>query len=91
MVRKKGKDRDRERLKIDMQFQVHTADDDKILRCGKSYGGEYTSGASMPEKRRIIFKVKKIAETIMSAQCSWHQQNINKNMSICQRLLSTLL
>ena len=28
MVRKKGKDRDHERLKIDMQFQVHTADDD---------------------------------------------------------------
>ena len=61
MVRKKGKDRDR--LKIDMQFPVHTADDDKLLRCGKSYGGEYTPGASMPEKRRITFKDKKIAET----------------------------
>ena len=70
MVRKKGKDRDCEQLKIDMQFQVHTADDDKILCCGKSYGGEYTPGASMPEKRRITFKDKKIAETIMSAQCS---------------------
>ena len=68
MVRKMRKDRDR--LKIDMQFQVHTADDDKILHCGKSYGGEYTPGASMPEKRRITFKDKKIAETIMSAQCS---------------------
>ena len=66
MVRKKGKDRDRERLKIDMQFQVHTADDDKLLRCGKRYGGEYTPGASMPEKRRITFKDRKIAETIMS-------------------------
>ena len=64
MVRKTRKDRDR--LKIDIQFQVHTADDDKILRCGKSYGGEYTPGASMPEKRRITFKDKKIAETIMS-------------------------
>ena len=64
MVRKTRKDRDR--LKIDMQFQVHTADDDKILRCGKSYGGEYTPGALMPEKRRITFKDKKIAETIMS-------------------------
>ena len=52
-----------DRLKIDMQFQVHTADDDKILRCGKSYGGEYTPGALMPEKRRITFKDKKIAET----------------------------
>ena len=39
MVRKKGKDHDRERLKIDMQFQVHTVDDDKMLRCGKRYGG----------------------------------------------------
>ena len=53
-----------------MQFQVYTADDDKLLCCGKRYGGKYTPGASMPEKRRIIFKVKKIAETIMSAQCS---------------------
>ena len=61
MVRKSRKERDR--LKIDMQFQVHTADDDKILRCGKSYGGEYTPGASMPEKRRITFKDKKIVET----------------------------
>ena len=46
-----------------MQFQVHTADDDKFLRCGKSYGGEYTPGASMPEKRRITFKDKKVAES----------------------------
>ena len=38
-------------------------DDDKLLCCGKSYGGEYTPGASMPEKRRITFKDKKIAET----------------------------
>ena len=42
---------------------MHTADDDKILRCGKSYGGEYTPGASMPANRRITFKDKKIAET----------------------------
>ena len=61
MVRKSRKEHDR--LKIDMQFQVHTVDDDKILHCGKSYGGEYTPGASMPEKRRITFKDKKIAET----------------------------
>ena len=61
MVRQSRKERDQ--LKIDMQFQVHTADDDKILRCGKCYGGEYTPGASMPEKRRITFKDKKIAET----------------------------
>ena len=61
MVRKSRKERDR--LKIDMQFQVHTADDDKILRCGKSYGGEYTPGSSMPANRRITFKDKKIAET----------------------------
>ena len=46
-----------------MQFQVHTADDDKVLRCGKSYGVVYTPGTSMPEKRRITFKDKKIAET----------------------------
>ena len=64
MVKKKTR-KDHDRLKIDMQFQVHTADDDKMLRCGKSYGGEYTPGASMPEKRRITFKDKKIAETCL--------------------------
>ena len=63
-----------------MQFQVHTADDDKILHCGKSYGGEYTPGASMPEKRRITFKDKKIAETIMSAQCSCQQNCCEKHV-----------
>ena len=63
MVRKKGKDRDRERLKIDMQFQVHTADDDKMLRCGKHYGGEDASGSSIPANRKITFKDKKIVET----------------------------
>ena len=46
-----------------MQSQVHTADDDKLLHCGKSYGGEYTPGASMPEKRRITFNDKKVVET----------------------------
>ena len=61
MVRQSRKERDR--LKIDMQFQVHTADDDKILHGGKSYGGEYTPGPSMPEKKRITFKDKKVAET----------------------------
>ena len=63
MVRKKGKDRDCERLKIDMQFQVHTADDDKMLRCGKRYGGEDAPGSSIPANRRITFKDKKITET----------------------------
>ena len=63
MVRRKGKDRDRERLKIDMQFQVHTADDDKLLRCGKRYGGEDAPGSSIPANRKITFKDKKIAET----------------------------
>ena len=61
MVRKKGKDRDR--LKIDMQFQVHTADDDKMLRCGKRYGGKDAPGSSIPANRRITFKDKKIAGT----------------------------
>ena len=70
MVRKKGEDRDRERLKIDMQFQVHTADDDQLLRCGKSYGGEDALGSLIPANRKITFKHKKIAETIMSVQCS---------------------
>ena len=54
MVRRSQKERDQ--LKIDMQFQVLTADDDKFLRGGKSYGGEYTPGTSMPEKRGITFK-----------------------------------
>ena len=53
-----------------MQFQVHTADDDKILRCGKRYGGEDAPGSSIPTNRKITFKDKKIAETIMSVQCS---------------------
>ena len=63
MVRKKGKDHDREQLKIDMQFQVHTADDDKLLRCGKRYGGEDAPGSSIPANRKITFKDKKISET----------------------------
>ena len=61
MGRRSRKERDR--LKIDMQFQVHTADDDKILRCGKSYGGEYTPGSSIPANRKITFRDKKISET----------------------------
>ena len=63
MVRKKGKERDRDRLKIDMQFQVHTADDDKMLRCGKRYGGKDAPRSSIPANRKITFKDKKIAET----------------------------
>ena len=50
---KKKSRKEHDQLKIDMQFQVHTVDDDKLLRCGKSYAGEYTPGASVPEKRRI--------------------------------------
>ena len=46
-----------------MQFQVHTADDDKLLRCGKRYGGEDAPGSSIPANRKITFKDKKIAET----------------------------
>ena len=63
MVRKKGKECDRDWLKIDMQFQVHTADDDKMLHCGKRYGGEDAPGSSIPANRKITFKDKKIAET----------------------------
>ena len=61
MVRKLRKDCDQ--LKIDMQFQVHTADDDKMLCCGKHYGGEDAPGSLIPANRRITFKDKKIAET----------------------------
>ena len=46
-----------------MQFQVHTADDDKILRGGKHYGGKDAPGSSMPANRKITFKDKKISET----------------------------
>ena len=46
-----------------MQFQVHTADDDKMLCCGKRYGGEDAPGSSIPANRKITFKDKKIAET----------------------------
>ena len=60
MVRRSRRERDR--LKIDMQFQVHTADDDKILHCGKRYGGEDAPGSSMPANRKITFKDKKISE-----------------------------
>ena len=63
MVRKKGKDRDCEWLRIDMQFQVHTVDDDKMLHCGKRYGGEDAPGSSIAANRKITFKDKKIAET----------------------------
>ena len=52
-----------DRLKIDMQFQVHTADDDKILHGGKCYGGEDAPGSSIPANRKITFKDKKVSET----------------------------
>ena len=55
--------RERDRLKIDMQFQVHMADDDKILRGGKHYGGEDAPGSLMPANRKITFKDKKVSET----------------------------
>ena len=42
---------------------MHTADDDKILRGGKCYGGEDAPGSLMPANRRITFKDKKVAET----------------------------
>ena len=46
-----------------MQFQVHTADNDKILCGGKRYGGEDVPGSSMPANRKITFKDKKVSET----------------------------
>ena len=55
--------RECDQLKIDMQFQVHTADDDKILRGGKRYGGEDAPESSMPANRKITFKDKKVSET----------------------------
>ena len=55
--------RERDRLKIDMQFQVHMADDDKILCSGKRYAGEDAPGSSMPANRKITFKDKKVSET----------------------------
>ena len=55
--------RERDRLKIDMQFQVHTADDDKILRSGKHYTGKDTPGSSAPTNRKITFKDKRVSET----------------------------
>ena len=54
--------REHDRLKIDMQFQVHMADDDKILHGGKRYGGEDAPGSSMPANRKITFKDKKVSE-----------------------------
>ena len=65
MVRKKGKERDCDWLKIDMQFQVHT-DDDKMLCCGKRYGGEDVPGSSIPANRKITFKDKKIVGRFFS-------------------------
>ena len=55
--------RERDRLKIDMQFQVHTADDDKVLHSGKHYAGNDAPGSSIPANRKITFKDKKVSET----------------------------
>ena len=46
-----------------MQFQVHTADDDKVLCGGRRYGGEDAPGSSIPANRKITFKDKKVSET----------------------------
>ena len=62
MMRKQSQ-RERDRLKIDMQFQVHTVDDDKVLRTGKCYAGDDAPGSSMPANRKIMFKDKKVSET----------------------------
>ena len=62
MMRKRSQ-RERDRLKIDMQFQVHTADDDKVLRSGKRYAGDNAPGSSIPANRKITFKDKKVSET----------------------------
>ena len=45
-----------------MQFQVHTADDDKILRSSKRYAGDDAPGSSIPANRKITFKDKKVSE-----------------------------
>ena len=70
MVRKKGKDRGRGRLKIGVRFRVRATDGGGLLRCGGRYGGEDALGSSIPANRKITFKHKKIAEIIMSVQCS---------------------
>ena len=62
MMRKQSQ-RERDRLKIDMQFQVHMADDDKVLRSGKCYAGDDAPGSSIPANRKITFKNKKVSET----------------------------
>ena len=46
-----------------MQFQVHTADDGKVLCSGKHYTGDDAPGSSMPANRKITFKDKKVLET----------------------------
>ena len=47
-------------MKIDLQFQAHTADDDQVLRGGHEYPTRVTS----PTSRKITFKDKKISETM---------------------------
>ena len=51
--------RERDRLKIDMQFQVHMADDDKLLCSGKCYAGDDAPGSSIPANRKIILRTRK--------------------------------
>ena len=58
MMRRRLK-REQDRLKIDMQFQVHTADDDQVLRGRRVYPAWVAS----PTSRKIMFKDKKISET----------------------------
>ena len=46
-----------------MQFQVHTADDDKMLHSGKRYAGDGPPGALASTNKKITFKDKKVSET----------------------------
>ena len=62
MMRKQSR-REHDRLKIDMQFQVYTADDDKVLHSGKRYAGDDAPGSSILANRKITFKDKKVSET----------------------------
>ena len=46
-----------------MQFQVHTADNDKTLHSGKCYAGDGTPGPLASVNRKITFKDKRVLET----------------------------
>ena len=56
--------KERDRLKIDMQFQVHTAEDDKMLRSGKRYAEKAAPGNTPPANRKLTFKDHKVKETL---------------------------